>query len=60
VLHAVQGLLHRPVDLTNWPNGERRNRVVLIGRDVEEQILVDALARLSAIASVAAMRKVAH
>jgi G3E family GTPase len=50
VLHAVQGLLHRPVDLKAWPNGDRQNRVVLIGRDVEEQILVDALARLSAIA----------
>jgi G3E family GTPase len=53
VLHAVQGLLHRPVDLKAWPNDIRQNRVILIGRDVEEQILVDALARLSAIASVA-------
>ena len=50
VLHAVQGLLHRPLDLKAWPNGDRQNRVVLIGRDVEEQILVDSLARLSAIA----------
>ena len=50
VLHAVQGLLHRPVDLRAWPGDDRQNRVVLIGRDVEEQILVDALARLSAIA----------
>jgi G3E family GTPase len=61
VLHAVQGLLHRPVDLESWPNGDRQNRVVLIGRDIEEQILVDALARLSAIAKrTSAMRKVAH
>jgi G3E family GTPase len=50
VLHAVQGLLHRPVDLKAWPNDDRRNRVVLIGRDVEEQILAGALACLSAIA----------
>ena len=50
VLHAVQGLLHRPLDLKAWPNGDRQNRIVLIGRDVEEQILMDALARLSAIA----------
>ena len=67
VLHAVQGLLHRPVDLKAWPNGDRQNRVVLIGRDVEEQLLVDALARLSAIARApisdrrtSAMRKVSH
>jgi G3E family GTPase len=59
VLHAVQGLLHRPVDLKAWPSDDRQNRVVLIGRDVEEQILVDALARLSAIASVA-IRKITH
>jgi G3E family GTPase len=61
VLHAVQGLLHRPVDLQAWPNGDRKNRVVLIGRDVEEQILVDTLARLSAIARrTSAMRVVSH
>jgi G3E family GTPase len=56
VLHAVQGLLHRPVDIKAWPHDDRQNRVVLIGRDVEEQILVDALARLSA----AAMRQVSR
>ena len=50
VLHVVQGLLHRPVDLKAWPDEDRQNRIVLIGRDVEEQILVDALARLSAMA----------
>lgn len=49
VLHAVQGLLHRPVDLKAWPNDDRQNRVILIGRHVEEQSLVDALARLSAL-----------
>ncbi|MGX9429587.1 MULTISPECIES: CobW family GTP-binding protein [Bradyrhizobium] len=46
VLHVVQGLLHQPTDLEEWPVLEQRNRIVLIGRDVEEQILVDALARL--------------
>jgi G3E family GTPase len=61
VLHVVQGLLHRPVDLKAWPNDDRQNRVVLIGRDVEEQILVDVLARLSALARrTSAKRKVSH
>ena len=50
VLHVVQGLLHRPVDLKAWPSTDRQNRIVLIGRDVEEQILADALARLAATA----------
>jgi G3E family GTPase len=61
ILHVVQGLLHRPVDLKAWPGDDRRNRIVLIGRDVEEQILVDALARLSAIARrTTAIRKVSR
>jgi G3E family GTPase len=61
VLHAVQGLLHRPLDLKAWPNGDSRNRVVLIGRDVEEQILMDALARLSVVARrTSAMREFSH
>jgi len=48
VLHVVQGLLHCPDDLKAWPNNDPQNRIVLIGRDVEEQILMDALARLAA------------
>lgn len=48
VLHVVQGLLHQPSDLRQWPGADRRNRIVLIGKEVEEQILVDALARLAA------------
>jgi hypothetical protein len=40
--------LHSPADLRAWPGNDRQNRIVLIGRDVEEQILMDALARLAA------------
>ncbi|MEA2869084.1 MAG: hypothetical protein QOE39_3799 [Bradyrhizobium sp.] len=47
VLHLVQGLLHQPVDLKAWPSADRQNRIVMIGRDIEEQILADALARLA-------------
>ena len=47
VLHVVQGLLHSPDDLKAWPGNDPQNRIVLIGRDVEEQILMDALARLA-------------
>jgi len=48
VLHVVQGLLHSPGDLKAWPGNDPQNRIVLIGRDVEEQMLMDALARLAA------------
>ncbi len=61
VLHVVQGLLHRPVDLKAWPDEDHRNRIVMIGRDVEEQILIDALARLSDIAQrTSAMHQVSR
>jgi G3E family GTPase len=50
VLHAVRGLLHQPVDLKAWPTPDRQNRVVLIGSDVEQQILMDCLARLASAA----------
>jgi G3E family GTPase len=59
VLHAVQGLLHRPVDLKQWPVTEQRNRIVLIGRDVEAQILDDALARLAVAVRRTAMTPIA-
>ncbi|MDR3470020.1 MAG: GTP-binding protein [Xanthobacteraceae bacterium] len=55
VLHVVQGLLHQPLDLKAWPSGDRQNRIVLIGRDVEQQMLADALARLAAVARRTAM-----
>ncbi|MEH2472075.1 G3E family GTPase [Nitrobacteraceae bacterium AZCC 2161] len=47
VLHVVQGLLHQPLDLKAWPDSDRQNRIVLIGSELEEQILMDALARLA-------------
>lgn len=61
VLHVVQGLLHQPTDLKEWPVSGQRNRIVLIGRDVEEQILVDALARLQvAVRQTARIPSVLH
>ncbi|WP_322516116.1 GTP-binding protein [Rhodopseudomonas palustris] len=54
VLHAVQGLLHKPADLAAWPVAGQRNRIVLIGRDVDQQVLVDAIDRLA----IAARRQV--
>jgi G3E family GTPase len=61
VLHAVQGLLHQPVDMKEWPVAEQRNRIVLIGRDVETQILDDALDRLAvAVRRTATRQTVLH
>jgi G3E family GTPase len=59
VLHAVQGLLHMPAGLKQWPVTELRNRIVMIGREVDEQILADALARLQVAVRRTAMIPIA-
>jgi G3E family GTPase len=45
VIHGVQHVLHPPVRLPHWPDGDRRSRIVLITRDLglgEVQPLFDA------------------
>ncbi len=32
VIHGVPHLIHAPVHLSGWPDGERRSQLVLIGR----------------------------
>jgi G3E family GTPase len=36
LLHAVQQILHPPVILDTWPDADRRSRLVLIVKDIEE------------------------
>jgi G3E family GTPase len=36
LLHAVQQILHPPVILDAWPDADRRSRLVLIVKDIEE------------------------
>ena len=35
VIHGVQHVLHPPVRLERWPDGDERTRIVLITRDLE-------------------------
>jgi G3E family GTPase len=51
VVHGVQGLLHAPAVMKSWPEGGPFNRGVLIGRDIDEELLHDALKRLASQAS---------
>ena len=37
LVHAVQQILHPPVELDAWPDGDHRSRLVLIVNDVEEE-----------------------
>ena len=35
-VHSVQKLVHAPVHLTRWPSGDRRTRIVFIGKNLDE------------------------
>ncbi|MGO4170896.1 CobW family GTP-binding protein [Bosea sp. TAF32] len=37
LVHAVQQILHPPVTLDSWPDADRRSRLVLIVKDIEEE-----------------------
>lgn len=37
LVHAVQQILHPPVLLPTWPDGDHRSRLVLIVKDLEEE-----------------------
>ena len=39
LLHAVQQILHPPVILDAWPDDDRRSRLVLIVKDIEEAVV---------------------
>lgn len=39
LVHAVQQILHPPVLLGGWPDADRRSRLVLIVKDVEEEMV---------------------
>ncbi|WP_332683714.1 CobW family GTP-binding protein [Bosea sp. (in: a-proteobacteria)] len=39
LVHAVQQVLHPPVQLSAWPDADRRSRLVLIVRDLDEEVV---------------------
>ncbi len=41
VIHAVQHVLHPPARLENWPDDDRRTRLVFIMRDVNKKLIAD-------------------
>jgi len=44
--HGVQHIFHPPVSLPHWPEGDRKSRIVVIGRDIPRDILAGSLAVL--------------
>ncbi len=48
VVHAVQHLVHPPEWLAEWPGGERRTRIVLIGQGIPRHFPARLLAAIEA------------
>jgi G3E family GTPase len=58
VIHGVQHIIDPPIRLARW-SGDRRSRVVIIGRDLRRDALLDSLDALRARPVVHAMPSVA-
>ena len=43
VIHGVQHIIDPPVRLARWTGGDRRSRVVIIGRDLPRETLLESL-----------------
>lgn len=52
VLQAVQRLFHPPTELADWPDGERRSRIVFITRGLSREFVLEVLDTLRARAPV--------
>jgi G3E family GTPase len=50
VVQVVQHLMHSPVELHAWPDGDRTTRVVFITRDIPERTVRDLFAAVRALA----------
>jgi G3E family GTPase len=49
VVHAVQHVAHRPVELEGWPGGDRRSRLVFITRNIGREAVEHLFAAIAAI-----------
>ena len=49
LLNGVQHVVHPPVHLNAWPDGDRRSRLVFIGLGIERRALEQSLAAFSGI-----------
>jgi G3E family GTPase len=50
VVHAVQHVAHRPIELEDWPDGDRRSRLVFITRNLAKPQVEQLFAAVTGIA----------
>jgi G3E family GTPase len=56
VVHAVQHLAHRPVELEDWPDGDRHSRLVFITRNLSRETVQQLFAAVAAIGTTTLSR----
>jgi G3E family GTPase len=49
VVHAVQHVAHRPIELEDWPDGDRRSRLVFITRNLAKAQVEQLFATVAAL-----------
>jgi G3E family GTPase len=54
VVHAVQHVAHRPIELLDWPDNDRRSRLVFITRNLAKARVEELFAAVAAINPAAA------
>ena len=52
VVHAVQHVAHRPVELEDWPDTDRRSRLVFITRNLAKAQIERLFAAIEAVADI--------
>jgi G3E family GTPase len=53
VVHAVQHLAHSPVELEDWPDADRRSRLVFVTRGLAKEPVAQLFAAVGAVAGIA-------
>jgi G3E family GTPase len=54
VVHVVQHIAHPPVELEDWPDDDRRSRLVFITRGLAREPVARLFAGITAVAGIAA------
>ena len=49
VVHGVQHVFHPPRELSRWPSGDRRTRLVFITRGIPRRVIEETLSKFAAI-----------
>ena len=53
VIHVVQHVAHPPVELEDWPEGDRRTRLLFVTRGLPRESVAQLFASVAAVATAA-------